>query len=394
MIFNSNNTSLGSSIAMAEGYDGSMGCALALIESATNHRAMFMEMLKVEATALSGSLNESQLVSLQEATGAGLLSKIKDLLKKLIAKIKAIFTTFMSKLNSLFMSDKAMVKKYRQVVNKKRALGKMEVKWAKVKELGKTELSGSSKVQQNVEDLKTKVNKSTGADDSESDRVERYYEGILNKKVDAADFEKEYHDECFEEMEKMELDKTDAAGIVGIMNYLETGEKTISIIKSNNASYETALNKLIKFADDEFTKASRESKPGNTEDLSTAKLFYDEACAFQTATLKHINCQLQAYKYKHAMYKAAFMKAIAVNDKKLNENAEYLDALEEAATDEVDGVFDSFLNKETISDLSAASTDLFANGRDDDPESITKGSFDSNSKSVSEGADFFGAALY
>ena len=41
MIFNSNTTSLGSTIPMAEGYDGSIGCAKALIESAQNDYAMF-----------------------------------------------------------------------------------------------------------------------------------------------------------------------------------------------------------------------------------------------------------------------------------------------------------------------------------------------------------------
>ena len=45
MIFNSNTTSLGTDhYAMAEGYDCSYGCALALIESARNEYKMFHDL--------------------------------------------------------------------------------------------------------------------------------------------------------------------------------------------------------------------------------------------------------------------------------------------------------------------------------------------------------------
>ena len=119
MIFNTNTTSLGSSIPMAEGYDGSIGCAKALVESARNDYAMFRAMLDV---------NESEVYALSEATVGGIWSKIKELIQKLIAKIKSIFANFLAKFKSLYASDKKLIKDYGTKVIRKR-LDKMEIKW-------------------------------------------------------------------------------------------------------------------------------------------------------------------------------------------------------------------------------------------------------------------------
>ena len=95
MIFNSNTTSLGSSIPMAEGYDCSCGVAQALIESARNDYQMFRAMLDIDARELqikresSGVMRESQITVLKEATLSGIWEKIKELFSKLVAKIKA-----------------------------------------------------------------------------------------------------------------------------------------------------------------------------------------------------------------------------------------------------------------------------------------------------------------
>ena len=109
MIFDANRTSLGSSIPMAEGYDGTVGVAQALIESARNDYAMFRAMLDADARELSlrksGYVAESEILALQEATGGSIWKKIADLFKKLIAKIKSIFANFLAKFRGLYMKD-------------------------------------------------------------------------------------------------------------------------------------------------------------------------------------------------------------------------------------------------------------------------------------------------
>ena len=140
MIFNNNTTSLGSiNIPMAEGYDCSYGCALALVESARNDYAMFRAMLDADARELAiknestGYVAESQVSALHEAATGGILNKIKQLIQKLVAKIKAIFHSFAAKINTLFMKDKDLIKKYRTEVLSKKNIDKLEVKWRKVK---------------------------------------------------------------------------------------------------------------------------------------------------------------------------------------------------------------------------------------------------------------------
>jgi cell fate (sporulation/competence/biofilm development) regulator YlbF (YheA/YmcA/DUF963 family) len=58
MIFDSNRTSLGSSIPMAEGYNCSYGPALALIESANNDLAVFKAILDSDEYRRYVKLNE------------------------------------------------------------------------------------------------------------------------------------------------------------------------------------------------------------------------------------------------------------------------------------------------------------------------------------------------
>ena len=136
MIFDM-NIDTPSSIPMAEGYDGSIGCAKALIESAQNDYAMFRAMLESDAREIqamkSGYVNESEIISLQEATVGGIWSKIKEIFQKLIAKIKSIFANFLAKFRSLYMKDKDLVKKYGQQVMRKSNLGNMSIKWRKTK---------------------------------------------------------------------------------------------------------------------------------------------------------------------------------------------------------------------------------------------------------------------
>ena len=146
MIFNNNTTVLGpSTIPMAEGYDCSYGTALALIESAKNDRVMFEAMLNIEAQELNirnssnGYVAEGQIQALAEASLSGIWNKIKELLKKFIAKIKAIVHNFVAKIQSLFMKDKEFVKKYGNEVRRKSNIDKLEVKWRKVKKSPLTE---------------------------------------------------------------------------------------------------------------------------------------------------------------------------------------------------------------------------------------------------------------
>ena len=103
MIFDNNSTALGSmDIPVVEGYDFQTGTAKLLIESARNDYAMFKAMLAVDSKEAqirnesAGYVMEGELMSLSEAAGSGIWQKIVELFNKLLAKIRSIFSNFIS----------------------------------------------------------------------------------------------------------------------------------------------------------------------------------------------------------------------------------------------------------------------------------------------------------
>lgn len=137
MIFNTNTTSmLGTvDIPMDEAYANSYGAALALVESTNNDYNMFRALLNIDAHEISisesasGYVLESELTALHEAAIGGIFNKIKELIKKFIAKVKAIFANFYARIKALFAKDKELLKKYSTAVRRKSGINNMKVKW-------------------------------------------------------------------------------------------------------------------------------------------------------------------------------------------------------------------------------------------------------------------------
>ena len=137
MIFNTNTTSMLSTvdIPMDEAYANSYGAALALVESANNDYNMFRALLNIDAHEISisesasGYVLESELTALHEAAIGGIFNKIKELIKKFIAKVKAIFANFYARIKALFAKDKELLKKYSTAVRRKSGINNMKVKW-------------------------------------------------------------------------------------------------------------------------------------------------------------------------------------------------------------------------------------------------------------------------
>lgn len=391
MIFSNNTTSLGSmDIPMAEGYDSTIGGALALVESARNDMKMFTAMLDVDAREISmresAYVNEAEIAALNEAAISGIFTKIKELLTKLVAKIKAIFHTFMSKINSLFLTDKQMVNKYGKEVVRKTNLDKMEVKWAKLNGHGsplKTKLS----IEATCTDFDKHIKEcGKGATDDKKDsteRIEEYLKKVDSSFNDKSSFAEDYNDYWFDDVDTMELKDTDASSGRGLVTYLQDCSKEIrkreQDIRKINNNIDKAVKEIDKKANDLAKKSvgddDEDGKKYTDESLSTAQkeanTLFEWAKAFQDATLMVLNGNITAVKKEYKQYKAAFMKAIAANDKKLEESAIYLDAVAEAAEQEVTDVLDKALSKEEISRLvSAASKNVADEGVSDDYDKL------------------------
>jgi hypothetical protein len=97
------------------------------------------------------------------------------------------------------------------------------------------------------------------------------------------------------------------------------------------------------------------------------------AQAYQTAMLAAMQNSTTIATIEYKQNKAAFMKAVAANEKKLEESAVYAQAVAEAAEQEVEDVIGSALSDEEISQICSASDNVKDGDVSDDPDKLTYG---------------------
>lgn len=392
MIFNSNSTKLGNTInyPVNEKYDGTLGCAIALVESARNDFAMFKAALAHDMQEFnhSTSMNESAVIALNEATGDGFWRKIVDLLKKLGEKIKSIFYNVMAKLNGFFLKDKQLIKKYRTDILKKTYIGNLEVKWREVKN---SPLAEIGKLVDNINNdtpdeilLSAQIDNISNIWKDESDDRVNYYIQQINacSKSDVDSVEDDLTDYFFEDEEVTEI-KNIKGGITGIMNYLDGATTTIKKTKTNIDKCLNRIAKAQRLAEKEITKAGKgELNTAHTDKndknnynkeiednvKDTSKVF-DLVNAYNVAMTKISNIGIKCMNIEYKQAKAAFMKAVTANNEKLKEST-YLDAVAEAVEDEVDDALAAGIKTSGIQNLSNASDDILDTGVSNDPDKL------------------------
>ena len=398
MIFNTDTTTLSSNVAMAEGYDCSTGTALALIDSARNDRAMFEAMLGIEAKACqlesAGYTNESgEMLALQEAAAGGILKKIADLFKKLAEKIKTIFHNFFSKINSLFLSDKQMVKKYEKEILRKTNLGKLQIKWRKPKK-------DIPVINENVQD---KYENAEWAEDAE-DRENNMYKALGYGFVDIDNVHDSYIEEYLEDEEKDEMSTFNITARTILTDLKDNMPKKITKAKNTCDKLIRNIDKKAKELNKDANNAASLKKDTSKEQMDDLNHAYTMAVVYQDCQMKINAAYIDVLKIQYKQTKAAFMKCISANDKKLEESAVWADAIAEAAEDEVTDVLQSAISKEEISDINNASSAVKDSDVSDDPNELvysddpdttkvpTAGTKDANIGTKE--AAFFGQMLY
>lgn len=376
MIFDANRTSLGSSIPMAEGYDGTVGVAQALIESARNDYAMFRAMLDADARELSlrksGYVAESEILALQEATSGSIWKKIAELFNKLIAKIKGIFANFLAKFRGLYMKDKQLVKTYADQIMRKSNIGKMEIKWRKtkdtnIKNLIATKLEPSSEVNSLMGSVT--VDKWNEDTDERWKKVTQANSKIGKECSDAAEVKEALEDKIWEDDSPNKYEFEDifsgarelVVAFDGFGKLISDYEKSVKKTTSELDKKVKEYNKLANDAAKAFKDADDATKDQKEQESTKANRTYDMAVVVNDVMLTVYDFYIEAAKEMYKQTKAVFMKAVTVNNDKLAESSIYAQAVAEAAEQEVEDVISGALDadgKEMLASTSIASQDL------------------------------------
>lgn len=394
MIFNNNGTGLASNIPMAEGYDGSCGAALALVESARNDYAMFRAMLDVDAREYTirqesaGYVTESRLQALNESAISGIWNKIKELFTKLIAKIKSILHNFMARIRGVVSDGKTLVKKYGNEVLRKSNIDKLEVKWRKLNSGITVDNQLDSLINNATETNLPKLAGYIAKGDDSDTRWKKVVKKFDNNKTDvtnATEYREKLVETCWEDEtpQKYEINETDAGSMRAIVNFVEGYEKQLKKFETNcrhmTKSYDDIVKEANKFATDQAnasrTKDDQGNYPNNAEEMvDNANRAYEVSLIMQSIALITINFCSELLRTYYAQCKAAFMKGVTVSNKKLDEaTLMYADAVAEAAAEEVETVIAGALTSEELSDLCAASKNVKDSDVSNDPDELTYG---------------------
>lgn len=354
-LYSNNRTNLSDvDVPALEGYNGNVGIATAMLEAAQDDLKFFDMIIARDFQEaemnLSGSVNESEMVSITEGALGDAWKRVVEFLKSLLAKVKAIFSAAIAKINGVVIRDnKKLVEKYRKAVLAKN-LKDMKYKWAEVKNFDldaatvRLNKAWAQDLAQ-VENAATVEAVSAYMDKNEDEMLDEYYGAVLNTdKVEAGEFSKEFRDKCFGETE--EKDEGAESLKSEVMSTLLTCKKEVSDMEKSMKALEKEISKEITDAQKRVNEASKNvpDKQGKAEDSAKLELAKANACyridvKYQTVALA-LNREIMNFsKAVIAQNRAFFTKAAAYNPKAKNESADLFDAIDEAVEFDVETSF-------------------------------------------------------
>ena len=219
----------------------------AVIESQQNELIMFENNLAVdfqEATMIHEGAYAEDIEALHENVFTDIFKRIKDLFMKLWAKIKSIFKVFIAKFDSIFMkSSKEFIKKYKKDVLKK-DLTDVTINYSKPKGVQFVISSGLLITVKRTD--KDELEKELENYDSEKQEEEyiKTLTGLTNTTL--ADFDKEYHEHCYEDESKEDLTTSLLSDAIAT---LEGSDDILKKVKKANDILNKAIGNIIKEID-------------------------------------------------------------------------------------------------------------------------------------------------
>lgn len=248
----------------------------AVIESQQNELIMFENNLAVdfqEAAMIHEGAYAGDIEALHENVFTDIFKRIKDLFMKLWAKIKSIFKVFIAKFDSIFMkSSKEFIKKYKKDVLSK-DLKDITVNYSKP---NKVDFVISKILSVNITDADTSGGQDSiqkALEDYDHEKQEEEYIKDLTglKSVTLADFDKEYHEHCYEDESKEDLTSSLVSDAISC---LEGSDDVLKRVNKANDILNKAIARIIKEIDKE---QSDFAKLKSDEDMNTTVYYTTDA---------------------------------------------------------------------------------------------------------------------
>jgi len=381
MFFTENSTSLASNIPAAVGYSDGCGAVRALIDIEQNRHSFVEAMMKMDYEEIqmrkSGSLNEAAITTLHEGALRDIWAKIVEMVKKFLAKIKAIFGSFIAKLSSLWMKDKDYVKKYKKdIMYESSRFNKMPVKWRK--------FNGSEQlieVANTIDEFPKDSldNYASYYKDDADDRKKECLKAIVgHDKFDPDSLKQDMFDAVFQDDSATDYDFEDLGiNIPKLLNYVENFGTSIKKFDNNVKKSETNLNNLIKEAERKQKSASDNAMGEKGEDAAKneandkASHIITVLSDFQQLYLEAVSTGREIVVIAYKQAKAVVVKMAAAGRTK---KYEFANVLAEMAEDEVDEVIASAIDGKEAKELDCmynkAPYDVLPPGTSNDPDEL------------------------
>lgn len=278
-VYTKNRTNLGSydfsNIVADESYIGLAGASRMLLENVQNEQMMFDAVVANDFTEVGLALEgaDSQIYALQEASMSGILEKIKSFFKKIVEKIKGLFHSFMARINGVIIRDnKELLTKYKNEIIKKDC-SNMKYKWSEPKsKLDKADMSVTSineslngaidsvfavvdsnsddKTIKSLEKIQDKISDNTILEEALGNVIKLMGGG--SGRYELSEFDKEFHDCCFEEQD-VENELKDSRKTY-IMNVLSNARDSVKTANKFIQNTEKLSKQALKRIDDENKK--------------------------------------------------------------------------------------------------------------------------------------------
>ena len=247
MFFSHNRVSslAGITFEPAEGYTHEHAIYDVMAESLENDAKMFKAAIlsdMQESAMIHEGASFEEIEALQEGAISNFFNRLKEMFKKLGAKIKAIFRSFMAKFDSIFMkSNKKFVDKYKKEATDKNLTGlKMDYE----KPNGKEFILPGAKAE-------LLISGSQITEEFDEDTFKRNaYKNIVGFESTDSEFAEEFHKYHYSEKDEVEV-KSIMSEVIAT---LEGRDDMIKNLKKANTGLENLIGDIIKKIDSAQSK--------------------------------------------------------------------------------------------------------------------------------------------